>query len=79
LIHDDRIGFTAVRPLYNIYMSDKVSELEMQSNCLYYHAANTIIDYQLPIRPVLEIIEYCLRPLNGTSIKESCSSFNNLF
>ena len=70
------IGSMAVRPWFNVYMSDKVSELDMRSNCLYYHAANTIIDYKLPIKPVLEIIEYCLQPLIGISIPEPCSSFN---
>lgn len=50
-------------PLLNVYMTDQVSELRLQNNCFYYHVTNTIIDYALPMRPGLEIIEYCLRPL----------------
>jgi hypothetical protein len=55
---------TEFTPLLNVYMTDRVSESQLQNNCFYYHVTNTIISYELPMRPGLEIIEYCLRPLD---------------
>ncbi len=62
--------------LLNVYMYDQVSELQLQNTCFHYHVTNTIIGYELPMKPVLEIIEYCLRPLNETPIEESYPTSN---
>jgi hypothetical protein len=57
-------------------MTDKVSESQLQNNCFYYHVTNTIIDYALPMRPGLEIIEYCLRPMDEAPKRRSNFSSN---
>jgi hypothetical protein len=67
---------TEFKPLLNVYMTDRASESQLQNNCFYYHVTNTIISYKLPMRPGLEIIEYCLRPLDEMPKRKSNFSSN---
>ena len=64
------------KPLFNVYMSDQLSELQLQNHCFYYHVTNAMIANMPPMKPILEIIEYCLRPENTTSIENFHNSSN---
>ncbi|CAF3844781.1 unnamed protein product [Rotaria sp. Silwood1] len=57
-------------------MTDQVREFQLQSYCFYYDATNSIVKSESVMKPILEIIEYCLRPENMTSIEQFPSSSN---